>query len=258
MGITEPAVFGVFVKYRRPFLAVIIGGGLGGLIAGLTGVKTMGFVWGLAALPTYLAGGTSNFIWMLVSVIVGFAGAAVVAYGVGIPDEETEEELEEKDLVAALESNQGLKQVCIGKIAEGTVVPLSEISDKAFASGALGKGVGILPSEAEETIISPVEGTVTVAFPTKHAYGIKTKNGVELLIHIGVDTVNLEGKYFEGFVDQGQEIKKGDILAKYQADQVEEAGFDPVIIVVVTNSNDYLDVISTSNEQNEELLTVIL
>jgi PTS system beta-glucosides-specific IIC component len=81
---------------------------------------------------------------------------------------------------------------------------------------------------------------------------------VELLIHIGVDTVNLEGKYFEGFVDQGQEIKKGDILAKYQADQVEEAGFDPVIIVVVTNSNDYLDVISTSNEQNEELLTVIL
>lgn len=258
MGITEPAVFGVFVKYRRPFLAVIIGGGLGGLIAGLAGVRTMGFVWGLAALPTYLAGGTSNFIWMLISVIVGFVGAAAVAYGVGIPKEESEEELEEKELVEALEGNQGLKQVCIGKIAEGTAIPLSEVSDRAFASGALGKGVGILPSQAEETIISPVEGTVTVAFPTKHAYGIKTKNGVELLIHIGVDTVNLEGNYFEGFVEQGQEVKKGDIIAKYQADKVEEAGFDPVIIVVVTNSNDYLDVISTSNEQDDELLTVIL
>ena len=99
---------------------------------------------------------------------------------------------------------------------------------------------------------------MTVAFPTKHAYGIKTKNGVELLIHIGVDTVNLKGKYFESFVEKGQEVKKGDILAKYQAEKVKEAGFDPVIIVVVTNSNDYLDVISTSNEQDDELLTVIL
>ena len=258
MGITEPAVFGVFVKYRRPFLAVIIGGGLGGLIAGLAGVKTMGFVWGLASLPTYLAGGTSNFIWMIISVVVGFVGATAVAYGIGIPKEESEEELEEKEFVEALESNQGLKQVCIGKIAEGDVVPLSEISDKAFASGALGKGVGIIPAQAEESIISPVEGTVTVAFPTKHAYGIKTKNGVELLIHIGVDTVNLKGKYFESFVEKGQEVKKGDILAKYQAEKVKEAGFDPVIIVVVTNSNDYLDVISTSNEQDDELLTVIL
>lgn len=258
MGITEPAVFGVFVKYRRPFLAVIIGGGLGGLIAGLAGVKTMGFVWGLASLPTYLAGGTSNFIWMIISVVVGFVGATAVAYGIGIPKEESEEELEEKEFVEALESNQGLKQVCIGKIAEGDVVPLSEISDKAFASGALGKGVGIIPAQAEESIISPVEGTVTVAFPTKHAYGIKTKNGVELLIHIGVDTVNLKGKCFESFVEKGQEVKKGDILAKYQAEKVKEAGFDPVIIVVVTNSNDYLDVISTSNEQDDELLTVIL
>lgn len=258
MGITEPAVFGVFVKYRRPFLAVIIGGGLGGLIAGLAGVKTMGFVWGLASLPTYLAGGTSNFIWMIISVVVGFVGATAVAYGIGIPKEESEEEIEEKELVEALESNQGLKQVCIGKIAEGSVVPLSEISDKAFASGALGKGVGIIPAQAKETIISPVEGTVTVAFPTKHAYGITTKNGVELLIHIGVDTVNLEGKYFESFVEKGQEVKKGDILAKYQADKVEEAGFDPVIILVVTNSNDYLDVITASNEQDDELLTVIL
>ncbi|WP_430535060.1 beta-glucoside-specific PTS transporter subunit IIABC [Listeria rocourtiae] len=258
MGITEPAVFGVFVKYRRPFLAVIIGGGLGGLIAGLAGVKSMGFVWGLAALPTYLAGGTSNFIWMLISVVLGFVGAFAVAYGIGIPKEESEEEPEKKEIVESLESNQGLKQVCISKIAEGTVIPLSEVSDKAFASGALGKGAGILPSQAEETIISPVEGTVTVVFPTKHAYGIKTNNGVEILIHIGVDTVNLEGKYFESFIAQGQEVRKGDVLAKYQALNVEEAGFDPVIIIVVTNSNDYLDVISTNNEQENALLTVIL
>lgn len=252
MGITEPAVFGVFVKYRRPFIAVIVGGGLGGLIAGLAGVKTMGFVWGLAALPTYLAGGTSNFIWMLISVIVGFTGALAVAYGVGIPNKETDEEALE-----VFENTSDLKQVGIGKIAEGKAIPLSEVSDKAFASGALGKGIGILPSEAQETVLSPVEGTVTVAFPTKHAYGIKTKTGVEILIHIGVDTVNLDGKYFESFIEQGQEVEKGDVLAKYQADKVKEAGFDPVIIAVVTNSHDYLDVISVSDNQ-DELLTVIL
>lgn len=259
MGITEPAVFGVFVKYRRPFLAVIIGGGLGGLIAGLAGVKTMGLVWGLAALPTYLADSTSNFVWMLISVVVSFVAAAAVAYGVGIPTTELEEDVAEKEVSEVLESDSGLKQIGIGKIAEGTVIPLSEVSDKAFASGALGKGIGILPSNAEETVVSPIEGVVTVVFPTKHAFGITTKNGVELLIHIGVDTVNLDGKYFEGFVEQGQEVKKGDILAKYQADKVKESGFDPVIIAVVTNSNDYLDVISTNNnDQGTELLTVIL
>lgn len=257
MGITEPAIFGVFMKYRRPFLAVIIGGGIGGTIAGLAGVKTMGMVWGLAAMPTYLAGGVNNFVWMLISVVVAFVIATGVAYGLGIPKEKTVDETIEEEELIGRSNTQGLKQAGIGKIAEGEVIALSEVSDQAFASGALGKGLGIVPTEESTTVVSPVDGTVTVVFPTKHAYGIRTETGIELLIHIGVDTVNLNGQYFESFVTQGQKVNKGDRLAVYEVDKVKEAGFDPTIMAVITNSNDYLDVISGNTTDADELLTVV-
>ncbi|MBP1046229.1 PTS glucose transporter subunit IIA [Enterococcus sp. BWM-S5] len=257
MGITEPAIFGVFMKYRRPFLAVIIGGGIGGTIAGLAGVKTMGMVWGLAAMPTYLAGGVNNFVWMLISVVVAFVIATAVAYGLGIPNEKAVTELSEDDEQIISGDIQGLKQAAIGKIAEGEVIALNEVSDQAFASGALGKGLGIIPNEEQATVVSPVDGTITVVFPTKHAYGIRTETGIELLIHIGVDTVNLNGQYFESFVTQGEKVVKGDRLAVYEVDKIKEAGFDPTIMAVITNSSDYLDVISASANDADELLTVV-
>lgn len=257
MGITEPAIFGVFMKYRRPFLAVIIGGGIGGTIAGLAGVKTMGMVWGLAAMPTYLAGGVNNFVWMLISVVVAFVIATAVAYGLGIPSEKMTAEASEDEESMINENVQGLKQAAIGKIAAGEVIALNEVSDQAFASGALGKGLGIIPSESQATVLSPVDGTITVVFPTKHAYGIRTESGIELLIHIGVDTVNLNGQYFESFVTQGQKVRKGEQLAVFEVDKIKEAGFDPTIMAVITNSNDYLDVISANANDADELLTVV-
>ncbi|MGX7352402.1 beta-glucoside-specific PTS transporter subunit IIABC [Enterococcus canis] len=256
MGITEPAVFGVFVKYRRPFLAVMIGGGIGGTIAGLAGVKTMGMVWGLAALPTYLAGGINNFVWMLISVIVSFSVATAAAYGIGIPSEAKEPETPQ-DLERTIVSEAGLKQVTIGKIVDGEVLPLQQVSDQAFSSGALGKGVGIVPHGETATVFSPVAGTVTVVFPTKHAYGLKTAEGIELLIHIGVDTVNLNGEHFESLVEQGQNVTSGTPLASYEVSKVRAAGFDPTIMAVVTNTNDYLDVISLNNDSTD-LLSVLL
>uniref|UniRef100_UPI00403F91DB beta-glucoside-specific PTS transporter subunit IIABC n=1 Tax=Candidatus Enterococcus willemsii TaxID=1857215 RepID=UPI00403F91DB len=258
MGITEPAVFGVFVKYRRPFLAVIIGGGLGGLIAGLAGVRAMALVWGLTSIPTYLAGGMSNLIFMVISMVVSFGVATAVAYGIGIPSEEklagkeTQVNIPQKEM----QDKHTMPQVQLGKLAEGTVRPLSEVSDQAFASGALGKGVAITPINDRTEIVSPIDGTITVVFPTKHAYGIRTAEGVELLIHIGVDTVNLEGKYFESFVTQGQTVKKGEKIASYEVNKVKEAGFDPVIIAVITNTTDYLDVI-TASTNSEQLMTVV-
>ncbi|WP_321386795.1 glucose PTS transporter subunit IIA, partial [uncultured Enterococcus sp.] len=257
MGITEPAIFGVFMKYRRPFLAVIIGGGIGGTIAGLAGVKTMGMVWGLAAMPTYLAGGVNNFVWMLISVVVAFVIATAVAYGLGIPSEKMAAEVSEDEDSMINENVQGLKQAAIGKIAAGEVIALNEVSDQAFASGALGKGLGIIPSESQATVLSPVDGTITVVFPTKHAYGIRTESGIELLIHIGVDTVNLNGQFFESFVTQGQKVRKGEQLAVFEVDKIKEAGFDPTIMAVITNSNDYLDVISANANDADELLTVV-
>ncbi|EGT3786506.1 PTS beta-glucoside transporter subunit IIBCA [Clostridioides difficile] len=259
MGVTEPSVFGVFMKYRRPFVAVIIGGGIGGLIAGLAQVKTYGMVWGLAALPTYLVGGeVSNFTFMIISVVVSFVAATAASYLLGIPSDEKEEVKgdNEKELELIINENNS-RTISIGNVAKGQVIALGEVNDKAFSSGALGKGVGVIPSESKSTVISPVDGTITIVFPTKHAYGIVTDEGLEILIHIGIDTVNLDGKFFESLVTQNQRVKKGDALAVFESDKIIEEGFDSTIITVVTNTSDYLDVIS-SNDESEELLTVIV
>lgn len=210
MGVTEPSVFGVFMKYRRPFVAVMIGGGIGGLIAGLAQVKTYGMVWGLAALPTYLVGGeVSNFTFMIISVVVSFVAATAASYLLGIPSDEKEEVKgdNEKELELIINENNS-RTISIGNVAKGQVIALGEVNDKAFSSGALGKGVGVIPSESKSTVISPVDGTITIVFPTKHAYGIVTDEGLEILIHIGIDTVNLDGKFFESLVTQNQRVKK--------------------------------------------------
>ncbi|MBO1090151.1 beta-glucoside-specific PTS transporter subunit IIABC [Enterococcus hirae] len=257
MGVTEPAVFGVFMKYRRPFLAVILGGGIGGTIAGLAGVKTMGMVWGLTSLPTYLAGGTGNFVWMMIGVVVSFVVSTVVAYGIGIPKES---ELTEQESFNT-ESAEALKNASIDYVVEGTIIPLNEVKDQAFASGALGKGIGIEPKAGKVEVFSPVAGEVTVVFPTNHAYGIKGDDGIEVLIHIGIDTVNLDGKYFESQISQGEKVKKGQLLGSFDVDKIKEAGFDPTVIVVVTNSSDYLDIIPVAqkNEIKEgPLLNIIM
>ncbi|HFL2484634.1 TPA: beta-glucoside-specific PTS transporter subunit IIABC [Clostridioides difficile] len=259
MGVTEPSVFGVFMKYRRPFVAVMIGGGIGGLIAGLAQVKTYGMVWGLAALPTYLVGGeVSNFTFMIISVVVSFVAATAASYLLGIPSDEKEEVKgdNEQELELIINENNS-RTISIGNVAKGQVIALGEVNDKAFSSGALGKGVGVIPSESKSTVISPVDGTITIVFPTKHAYGIVTDEGLEILIHIGIDTVNLDGKFFESLVTQNQRVKKGDALAVFESDKIIEEGFDSTIITVVTNTSDYLDVIS-SNDESEELLTVIV
>jgi len=254
MGITEPAVFGMFVKYRRPFLAVMIGGGLGGLIAGLAGVRTYGLVWGLFALPTYLTGGeVSNLIWMLISVGVSFLAATIASYLLGIPEEKSKGAHEVPTSEHSVTSNQ----ISVGRIVSGERVLLSDIEDRAFASGAIGKGIGIIPTGAKATITSPLNGHVTVVFPTHHAYGITTDDGLEVLIHIGIDTVNLEGKHFESKVTQGQAIKQGDILAKFDAEAIKAEGFNPVVMAVVTNSNDYLDVLPVMDSDAQETLKVI-
>lgn len=213
MGVTEPSVFGVFMKYRRPFVAVMIGGGIGGLIAGLAQVKTYGMVWGLAALPTYLVGGeASNFTFMIISVVVSFVAATAASYLLGIPSDEKEEVKgdNEKELELIINENNS-RTISIGNVAKGQVIALGEVNDKAFSSGALGKGVGVIPSESKSTVISPVDGTITIVFPTKHAYGIVTDEGLEILIHIGIDTVNLDGKFFESLVTQNQRVKKGEL-----------------------------------------------
>lgn len=265
LGCTEPAVFGCFVKYRRPFVCVMIGGGLGGLFAGLMNVKTYTMAWGLAGLPSYIGQNDfNNFYFMVAAVAIGFVAATVAGFILSKPnllpkdeDAGTKEIKETKETVA--ENVKGLNKEVLGGAAKGEVVPLAEIQDQAFSSGALGKGAGIRPTANE--VYAPVNGEITCVFPTKHAIGIKSENGVEVLIHIGIDTVQLEGKHFEVKVEQGQHVKRGEQIAAVDFSGIRQDGYDETVIVVITNTQEYLDVIPTSKSAagaDEEFISVVM
>lgn len=206
LGVTEPAIYGVFVKFRRPFIAVMIGGGLGGLFAGLTGVKAYSIAWGLFGLPAYIGEGDFMNLWLMVAAVaISFIGATIAAYMLGIPVESDEvPAVKEKEQPV---SSEMIRSTALKSVVEGEVVPLNEINDQAFSTGALGKGIGIKP--ISHVIHSPIDGEVLTVFPTKHAIGLRSDQGVEVLIHIGIDTVSLEGKYFTMNVKQGDRVRTG-------------------------------------------------
>lgn len=254
MGITEPAVYGVFVKYRRPFIAVMIGGGLGGLYAGIMQVVGYAPV-GLLGIASFIGvDDYANFYNAIIAVVIGFIGALVAAYLLGIPQEKTEIEK-----VPVKTMNSSFTKSEIGAPLKGRAVALSKVNDKAFSTGALGKGIAIQP---EENIIhSPVEGEVVSLFPTCHAIGIKTSYGIEVLIHIGIDTVELEGKCFSSFVKQGDYVKQGDALIQADFEEITKAGYDTTVIMVITNTADYLEVLPSTETiftGKENCLTVIV
>ncbi|MBA0948935.1 PTS beta-glucoside transporter subunit IIBCA [Enterococcus gallinarum] len=258
LGVTEPAIYGVFVKFRRSFIAVMIGGGLGGLFAGLTGVKAYSIAWGLFGLPAYIGEGDFMNLWLMVAAVaISFIGATIAAYMLGIPVESDEvPAVKEKEQPV---SSEMIRSTALKSVVEGEVVPLNEINDQAFSTGALGKGIGIKP--ISHVIHSPIDGEVLTVFPTKHAIGLRSDQGVEVLIHIGIDTVSLEGKYFTMNVKQGDRVRTGQPIGEVDFEKVREAGYDPTTIVVITNTNDFLDVIPTSNNQlvkSDDLLNIVL
>ena len=296
LGCTEPAVFGAFVKYRRPFLAVIIGGGLGGLFAGLMEVKTYTMAWGLAGLPSYIGvNDFNNFYYMIAAVIIGFVAAAIAGFILCVPEGETQDtrrplfrfgkaRLAQPDGMGTDGScadgscadgsgaegsgagegdgktagNKNLHKECLSAVAIGQVVQLSQVKDMAFSSGAMGKGIAIKP--ACNQVHAPVSGQVACLFPTKHAIGIKTDSGVELLIHIGIDTVQLDGKYFTAHIEQGQRVERGQLLVEADMKAIEAEGYDTTIMVIITNTAQFLDVIPAVCETirlDEECLSVV-
>ena len=258
LGVTEPAIYGVFVKFRRPFIAVMIGGGLGGLFAGLTGVKAYSIAWGLFGLPAYIGEGDFMNLWLMVAAVaISFIGATIAAYMLGIPVESDEvPAVKEKEQPV---SSEMIRSTALKSVVEGEVVPLNEINDQAFSTGALGKGIGIKP--ISHVIHSPIDGEVLTVFPTKHAIGLRSDQGVEVLIHIGIDTVSLEGKYFTMNVKQGDRVRTGQPIGEVDFEKVREAGYDPTTIVFITNTIDFLDVIPTSNYQlvkSDDLINFVL
>ena len=258
IGITEPAMYGVNLKLKKPFYAVLAGGAIGGLYAGITGVKV--FTPGGAALvgvPAYIGPEISNIINILIASVIGFVVTFALTWILGFEDE-----VEETEELQELEENKDVKplknKISIMSPINGEAVPLSSVNDLTFAEEIMGKGIAIIPTEGK--VVSPINGTVEMVFNTKHAIGLKSDDGAEILIHIGLDTVKLEGEHFNVFVKNGDRVNVGDKLVEFDKDAIKNKGYDVITPIIVTNTMDYLEVMASNVEsvkQGDEIITVL-
>lgn len=245
-GVSEPSLYGITLPRKKPFIATLIAAAVGGLIMGI--FKTKSYIMGgmgIFSLPSYInpETGIGNELYgYVLAIIASFALSFILTMTfLYDPTEDREKGKKEKN-VAEGTNIPLMNEVDIHLPIKGEVVPLEQINDSAFSSGLLGKGVGIKPTEGK--IYAPFDGTIETLFPTNHAIGIKSLEGIELLVHVGMDTVNLKGKYFSPKVKQGDLVSKGDLLLEFDINKIQEAGYSIETPIVVANTKDYLDVIT--------------
>ena len=271
LGITEPVLYGINLKYTYPLYAAMIGGGVGGLFLGLTGVERFAAGSpGLLVLPVYLpteqaleAGFTmSNFYCAVVGVVIAMVVSFVscyIMYGIWEKKGNTEAiETTSTEPTTVQEVVTDTNDDVICAPCKGEVVALSDVKDEVFSSGAMGKGVAINPSEGK--IYSPCDGTISVFFPTGHAIGLQATNGAEVLIHVGMDTVNLNGKGFTPKAKAGDTVKKGQLLLEVDLDEIKNAKLSAITPLIITNTADMKDVIATDAKTanvGDKLITIV-
>ena len=246
LGITEPAIFGVNLRYRKPFFLSLIAGAIGGGLASILGLAGTGN--GITIIPgTMLYIGNGQLAQYLLMVAVSFALGFALTYMFGYEDEveevsgaiseaETDRLTEEAVTGTVVAPSEGIIQTPI----VGDVVALSDVNDPVFSSGAMGQGIAVKPSQ--DVVYAPADAEVTIVFPTGHAYGLRTSNGAEILIHVGIDTVSMNGEGFNHKVAQGDKVKAGDVLGTFDSAKIAAAGLDNTTMVIVTNTADFASV----------------
>ena len=243
LGITEPAIFGVNLRFRKPFFLSLIAGAIGGGLASILGLAGTGN--GITIIPgTMLYIGNGQLPQYLLMVAVSFALGFALTYMFGYEDEKevateatTERLVQEEttgNIPAALQNETLVTPIV------GDVVALADVNDPVFSSGAMGQGIAVKPSQG--VVYAPADAEVSIAFPTGHAFGLKTTNGAEVLIHVGIDTVTMNGEGFEQKVAQGDKVKAGDVLGTFDSNKIAAAGLDDTTMVIVTNTADYASV----------------
>ena len=255
-GITEPALYGINMRFKTPLISACIGGAAGGLFMGLFTVKNYGGGSpGLMTLPGYIGGDTLRDLMLA---CIGAAIAFVITFAVTFVLYRDEKEEARVPAAAETDASEQILPVSEDQAAsrngmtvcapvKGRLVPLSKVNDPTFAEGILGKGAAIIPEEGN--YVSPVKGTVITVFETKHAIGIAADTGAEILLHVGLNTVNLQGRHFEALVKDGDAVEVGTPILKVDLKALREAGYDTITPVLVTNSMDYAEV--TAMEEKE-------
>lgn len=251
LGITEPAMFGVNLKYKYPFFIALGAAGFGSVIMGLYHVLSLSL--GPAGLIGFVAIPVDKWTVFFVGILSAFAIAFVVTVVYGrskrtvTPVAVSETKSVENANVDEVASNTDTADITVNAPVSGELRDIATVADPVFSAGLMGPGVAIEPQVGLDEVISPVSGEVVVVYETGHAYGIKADNGVELLIHIGVDTVNMQGKGFESKVAVGQQLAVGDVLGTFDVDTIQNSGYDATTMVLVTNADKFSQV-TTNNE----------
>ena len=237
IGITEPALYGITAKLKKPLIAVSIGGAVGGAIAGFFGVTATGMGTGpIAGIPLFM---TNTFIYFVISCVAAFIIALVLTFVIGFEDiPEENENVSDTEFVESVSVDQS--SVTDEKIyapLTGKLIPLEKVNDAVFSSKMMGDGAAIIPEDGK--VYAPCDGVVTVAFPTGHAMGIKSNHGCELLIHAGLNTVELNGEGFSVFKKVDDKVSKGDLLFEFDKEFMEKKGYDMTTPIIITNTSEY-------------------
>lgn len=237
-GVTEPAMFGFNLKYKNPMLCAMLGGGIGAAYMNFFGGGATAIILpGILALPTYIA---DSYIHVLIAVAISISFAFVGTLALGIKQADEVEPKNDTGQLAA-------KRVAMTQPIPGNIIPLSEVKDSVFSTGMLGEGYAIEPTEGK--LCAPFEGSVIMLFETEHAIGLRNDDGVEVLIHIGLDTVELHGEGFETFVQEGDRIAVGDVLVKFDKEFIQSKGYDLTTPVIVTNATEFRTLDFTIDEK---------
>ena len=251
-GITEPAIYGVNLRLKKPMICGCIAGAVGGAIGGAFHAVSWSYnMPGIATLPAYFkVGHLTPFIGLVISIVVAFVLGAVLTYIVGFEDEADDETKEIETSNETTETNGEATSEFVAPVT-GNVIPVNQVKDEAFASEEMGKGVGIEPENGK--VYAPFDGNVDAVFPTGHLVGLSDGNGAEVLIHIGVDTVKLEGKGFTTYVAQGDKVKKGDLLVEFDVELLKKEGYDTTVMFITTDTSKDVQVLSGRKEAVKDI-----
>ena len=258
-GITEPALYGVNLRFKTPLYSSMIGGAVGGLFLGLFRVSNYsGGSPGLLTLPSYIGGETMmNFVYACIGAAISIA-VSFIACLILYKDKEEVVEVKNDIEEVAVDKEPLMNKITIASPLKGNIVPLNEVKDETFASEMMGKGIAINPTEGK--VVSPINGTVQMIFKTKHAIGLKSEDGAEILIHIGMDTVQLDGKHFTAHVKDGDRVKVGDTLVEFDMNAIKNEGYELITPVIITNTMEYLEIVPKdikSVNTGETLITIL-
>ena len=255
-GVTEPAIYGVTLPRKKPFYFSCIASAISGAFYGamhLTGYINGGIgIFGLANFINPATNDLSGMMTAAIGVVIAMVAGFLLTFFFWKP--EPLKDVNDKPIDSDKPAQKTGEAVTIEQPVKGKVVPLSEVKDPAFSEGVLGKGIAIIPEEGMVT--SPVDGTVVALLPTSHAIGIRADNGAEVLIHVGMDTVELDGKYFQAFVQNGDKVVKGQDLIAFDIDKIKAAGYSTITPVVITNSADYENI--QENESNNGAAVIVV